>query len=176
VQQKVADAAGVDKELVTISVAPASVHITATIAVHVSKTADEMQTSLSSTLGTAADASAALNVTVEEVPTITVTLAKPSSPSPAVTPANSPMPPPSPPPPSLSPKSDSPMPPPSPPPPSPSSIEPEPEPEPEPAARDCAASPCCRARMATGPGQVLIGDLIVDVCVAEAESMATACS
>ena len=27
VQQKVADAAGVDKELVTISVAPASVHI-----------------------------------------------------------------------------------------------------------------------------------------------------
>ena len=120
VQQKVADAAGVDKELVTISVAPASVHITATIAVHVSKTADEMQTSLSSTLGTAADASAALNVTVEEVPTITVTLAKPSSPSPAVTPANSPMPPPSPPPPSLLLKSDSPMPPPSPPPPSPS--------------------------------------------------------
>ena len=52
----------------------------------------------------------------------------------------------------------------------------EPEPEAKPAARDCAASPCCRARMATGPGQVLIGDLIVDVCVAEAESMATACS
>ena len=64
-QQKVADAAGVDKSLVTILVAAASVRITATIAVPASTTADAVQTSLSSTLGTAATASAALGVTVE---------------------------------------------------------------------------------------------------------------
>ena len=72
-QQKVAKAAGVDKSLVTISVAAASVRITATIAVPASKTADQVQTSLSSTLGTTnEDATIALGVTVEEVPTITV--------------------------------------------------------------------------------------------------------
>ena len=71
-QQKVADAAGVDKSLVTIRVTAASVRITATIAVPASKTADQVQTSLSSTLGTVSDASTALGVTVEEVPTITV--------------------------------------------------------------------------------------------------------
>ena len=71
-QQKVAKAAGVDKSLVTISVAAASVLITATIAVPASKTADQVQTSLSSTLGTTKDASTELGVTVEEVPTITV--------------------------------------------------------------------------------------------------------
>ena len=71
-QQKVADAAGVDKSLVTISVAAASVRITATIAVPASTTADALKTSLSSTLGTAADASTALGITVEEVPTIAV--------------------------------------------------------------------------------------------------------
>eukprot|EP00964_Phaeocystis_antarctica_P067957 scaffold41164_cov69-Phaeocystis_antarctica.AAC.1 len=69
-QQKVADAAGVDKSLVTIRVVAASVSITATIAVPASTTADAVQTSLSSTLGTAAAASAALGVTVEEVPTV----------------------------------------------------------------------------------------------------------
>jgi len=71
-QQKVANAAGVDKSLVTIRVAAASVRITATIAVPASTTADVLRTSLSSSLGTAVAASAALGVTVEEVPTITV--------------------------------------------------------------------------------------------------------
>ena len=71
-QQKVADAAGVDKSLVTISVAAASVLITATIAVPASMTVDDMQTLLSSSLGTADDASTALGVTVEKVPTIAV--------------------------------------------------------------------------------------------------------
>jgi len=72
-QQKVAKAAGVDKSLVTISVAAASVRITATIAVPVSKTADQVRNSLGSTLGTTnEDATIALGVTVEEVPTITV--------------------------------------------------------------------------------------------------------
>jgi len=70
-QQKVADAAGVHKSLVTIHVTAASVIITATIAVPASTTADQVQTSLSSSLGTAEDASTALGITVEEVPTIT---------------------------------------------------------------------------------------------------------
>ena len=46
--------------------------ITATIAVPTSKTADEVKTSLSSSLGTTAAASTALGITVEEMPTITV--------------------------------------------------------------------------------------------------------
>jgi hypothetical protein len=71
-QQKLADAAGVDKSLVTIRVAAASVRITATIAVPASMAADEVQTSLASTLGTADAASAALGLTIEEVPTIVV--------------------------------------------------------------------------------------------------------
>eukprot|EP00964_Phaeocystis_antarctica_P114142 scaffold78102_cov54-Phaeocystis_antarctica.AAC.1 len=70
-QQGVATAAGVDKSLVTISVAAASVIITATIAVPAS-TAAAVQTSLSSTLGTADQASAALGITVESVPTVVV--------------------------------------------------------------------------------------------------------
>ena len=69
-QQKVANAAGVDKSFVTISVAAASVRITATIGVPASMTADAVRASLSSTLGTAADASAALGITVEEAPTV----------------------------------------------------------------------------------------------------------
>ena len=69
-QQKVADAAGVDKSFVTISVAAASVRITATIGVPASMTADAVRASLSSTLGTAADASEALGITVEEAPTV----------------------------------------------------------------------------------------------------------
>ena len=71
-QEKVANVAGVDKSLVTINVTAASVRITATIAVPVSMTADQVQTSLSSSLGTADAASTALGVTVEKVPTITV--------------------------------------------------------------------------------------------------------
>ena len=72
-QQNIATAAGVDTSLVTISVAAASVIITATIVVPTSATAAEVQTSLSSTLGTAADASAVLSITVESDPTITIT-------------------------------------------------------------------------------------------------------
>ena len=70
-QQKIADAAGVHKSLVTIRVTAASVIITATIGVPASMTADQVQTSLSSSLGTADAASTALGITVEEVPTIT---------------------------------------------------------------------------------------------------------
>jgi hypothetical protein len=62
----------VDASAVTVTVAAASVLITATIAVPASTTAAAVQTSLSSTLGTAADASAALGVTVLSVPTIVV--------------------------------------------------------------------------------------------------------
>ena len=71
-QQKVADAAGVDKSLVTIRVAAASVRITATIRVPASTTVDIVQNALSSKLSTADAASTALGVTVEAVPTITI--------------------------------------------------------------------------------------------------------
>ena len=71
-RQKIATAAGVDDaSLVTISVAAGSVIITATIAVPASTTAEAVQTSLASTLGTAAAASAALGITVESGPSIT---------------------------------------------------------------------------------------------------------
>jgi len=77
-QQKFATAAGVDKSFVTISVAAASVIITATITVPASMTAAAVQTSLSSTLGTADKASAALGITVESDSTIkTVTVTDP---------------------------------------------------------------------------------------------------
>ena len=71
-RQKVADAAGVDKSVVTIQVTAASVRITATVAVPDSMTADQVRTSLSSGLGTADSASTALGITVEEEPVITV--------------------------------------------------------------------------------------------------------
>jgi len=93
-QQKVANAAGVDESFVTIRVTAASVLITATIAVPASMTPDAVQASLSSTLGTAADASAALDITVEEAPT--VALVEPPPPRPSLRP-------PSPPPPRLPP-------------------------------------------------------------------------
>ena len=82
-QQKVATAAGVDTSLVAISVAPGSVIITATIAVPASATAATVQSSLYSTMGTAADASAVLGITVESDPTITTesTIASEDSPS-----------------------------------------------------------------------------------------------
>ena len=70
-RQKIADAAGVDASLVTISVTAASVLITATIVVPASTTPAAVQTSLTSTLGTAAAASAALGITVESDPSIT---------------------------------------------------------------------------------------------------------
>jgi len=71
-QQSVANAAGVDKSLVTINVAAASVIITATIAVPASTTAAALQTTLDSTLGTAVAASTALGITVENAPTVAV--------------------------------------------------------------------------------------------------------
>ena len=72
-QQKIATAAGVDKSLITISVAAASVIITATINVPAALTAASVQTLLSSKLGTAATASAALGITVESNPTMIAT-------------------------------------------------------------------------------------------------------
>ena len=78
-EEKIATVAGVDKSLVTIRVAAASVLITATIAVPASKTADQVQTSLSSSLGTAEAASTALGVAVEEVPAVTTVIASDSS-------------------------------------------------------------------------------------------------
>jgi len=66
-QQHVAAAAGVDQSLVTIAVTAGSVIITATIAVPTSMTADEVQTSLSSALGTADAASKVLSITVVTV-------------------------------------------------------------------------------------------------------------
>ena len=84
-RQAVATAAGVDKSLVTIEVTAASVIITATIAVPASTTAAVVQTSLASTLGTAAAASTALGVAVQAVPTILI--ASPPPPSPPAPPS-----------------------------------------------------------------------------------------
>ena len=69
-QQGVATAAGVDESLVAIRITVASVRITATIAVPAATTAVAVQESLSSTLGNATSASAALGITVESEPTI----------------------------------------------------------------------------------------------------------
>ena len=85
-QQKVATAAGVDKSLVTIRVAAASVRITATIIVPASTTADALQTSLASTLGTADAASTELGVAVEAVPTILIASPPPPPPPPGLPP------------------------------------------------------------------------------------------
>lgn len=74
-QQKFANAAGVDKSLVTVAVTAvavtaASVIITVTIAVPATTTASTVQKSLSPNFGTADDASAMLGVTVESAPTM----------------------------------------------------------------------------------------------------------
>jgi hypothetical protein len=66
-QQHVATAAGVDQSLVTIAVTAGSVIITATIAVPASMNAGQVQTLLSSTLGTASTASEVLGITVVTV-------------------------------------------------------------------------------------------------------------
>jgi hypothetical protein len=71
--EKIATAAGLGSSLVTISVAAASVIITATINVPAALTAASVQTLLSSKLGTAATASAALGITVESDPTMIAT-------------------------------------------------------------------------------------------------------
>ena len=70
-QAKVATTAGVDKWLVVIRVAAASVRITATIAVPASTTPAAVNTALTSRLGTIAAASNALGVALEEVSIIT---------------------------------------------------------------------------------------------------------
>jgi len=69
-QRSIAASAGVDPSSVVITVAAASVIITATIIVPTSSAA-EVQTSLSSSLGTVAAASAALGITVQSDPTVT---------------------------------------------------------------------------------------------------------
>ena len=126
-QRKIALAAAVDKSLVTIQLTAASnrrlrrldelaasngqasdgqasVTITATIAVPADTTAAVLQTSLASTLGTAAAASEALGITVESAPSIVNVMPPPSAPPP-VPPPTPPTPPPPPPvpPPSLPP-------------------------------------------------------------------------
>ena len=68
-KRSVATVAGVDLSSVSINVAAGSVIITATIKVPASST-DAVQTKLSSSLGTAAAASAALDISVEADPTI----------------------------------------------------------------------------------------------------------
>ena len=65
-QRAIAEAAGVDVRFVSIRVAAASVLIIATIAVPDSMTANQVFSSLFSSLDTAADASTALGITVEE--------------------------------------------------------------------------------------------------------------
>ena len=71
-EQKIGAAAGGYKLPVTITLAAASVIITATIAVPASTTAAAVKASLSSTLRTADAASSALGISVEGVPTITI--------------------------------------------------------------------------------------------------------
>ena len=71
-QQSIATAAGVSASDVTIKVEAASVIITATINVPTSTSVSAVQASLNSKLGTAADASAALGITVESDPTTTI--------------------------------------------------------------------------------------------------------
>ena len=69
-QTSIAVNAGVDRSSVSIIVAAASVIITATIKVPASTTADALQATLTSRLGTAASASTALGITIESDPTI----------------------------------------------------------------------------------------------------------
>ena len=134
-ESSIAAVAGVDASDVTVAITPGSVLITATIGVPTSKTAEAVQTSLASKLGTADAAStelstAAFSITVESVPNIAGTTSpatpattNPTSPSPTPpTPSQPPSP--SPPPPSPSPPPPSPSPPPpSPPPPAGSSAD-----------------------------------------------------
>ena len=77
-QQNVSNAAGVSKSFVAIAVAAASVRITATITVPASTSADAVRASLASTFGTAAAASAALGITIEEEPTLTIIITPPA--------------------------------------------------------------------------------------------------
>ena len=87
-QSSIAAVAAVDASAVTVTVAAASVLITAIIEVPASTTPVTVQTTLSSSLGTAAAASAALGITVVSVPKIVV--AAPPSPSPPPSPPSLP--------------------------------------------------------------------------------------
>ena len=89
-RSSIATAAGVDASAVTIAITAGSVLITATIAVPASTTPAAMQTTLSSSLGTAATASAALGIAVVSVPTIIVAAPPPPPPlSPSLPPPDS---------------------------------------------------------------------------------------
>ena len=87
-RQNIADAAGVDAALVTVSIAAASVIITASIAVPASTTAAAVQTSLSSSLASAATASAALGITVQATPSVAIA-SPPPPPPPSMPPPES---------------------------------------------------------------------------------------
>jgi len=87
----IASLAGVDASLVTIEVTAGSVVITATIATPATTTATAVESSLTSALSTAAAASTALGITVEDVPTVVVA-APPSAPPSPVLPPPSPSP------------------------------------------------------------------------------------
>ena len=137
-QQKIASAAGVgdDYHYVTLTVEAASVIITAKIDVPTSTTVAAMQTSLSSSLGTADKASAFLGIIIESDPTFET---KTTSPSP---------PPPSPSPPPPFPPDKAPL----PPPPSPPSSPPPPSPTPLPPGVGVEATSGSVAAQDAGPG------------------------
>jgi len=83
-QSSVAAAAGVEPSAVTISVlVAASVVITATIAVPASTTATAVKTALSTSLDTAAGASAQLGIPVETAPTAAIAFSTPQAAPPA---------------------------------------------------------------------------------------------
>ena len=91
-QTRVAELAGVDASLVTISVVAASVIITATIAVPASTTASAVQSALASELSSAAAASTALGITVEGAPIVVLgpsSTAPPAPPGPSTGGGNS---------------------------------------------------------------------------------------
>ena len=71
-QQSIAIAAGLEASAVTLSVAAASVIITATIEVPMTTTAATVQAVLSASLATPATASAVLGITVEAVPVVLI--------------------------------------------------------------------------------------------------------
>jgi len=75
VTRKIADIAGTLPSAVNISVVAGSVLVTATIAVPSSTNSTVVMDALSARLGSAADASAALGITVESVPTLRAVLA-----------------------------------------------------------------------------------------------------
>ena len=87
IQSKVAKLAGVDASAVTITVAAASMIITATIAVPASTTSIQVQATLSAALPTAITATTVLGITVESAPTIVVAAPPPpASPQPPALP------------------------------------------------------------------------------------------